>query len=142
MTRKQIWFLGGGLAVILVGGLSIAATQDQGLAVQVATVGREDLQAKVSANGKIQAVTKADISANVIGQVTRLAVKEGDRVTKGQFLMEIDPRSASANADAMKASLQAALSDLASATANLRQAKSDLDRAQANRTAGIISTAD
>ena len=122
MKRKQMWILGGGLTVILIVGLSIAATQDQGLAVQVATVGQENLQSKVSANGKIQAVTKADISANVMGQVTRLAVKEGDRVSKGQFLMEIDPRSASANADAMKASLQAALSDLASASANLRAA--------------------
>ena len=142
MKRKPLFILGGGLAVLLIGGLSIAGMQDKGLAVQVATVGREDLQSKVSANGKIQAVTKADISPNVIGQVTRLAVKEGDRVTKGQFLMEIDPRSARANADAMQANLQATQSDLISATANLAQAKSDFERAKANRTAGIISAAD
>ncbi|HEX9011739.1 MAG TPA: efflux RND transporter periplasmic adaptor subunit, partial [Holophagaceae bacterium] len=89
-----------------------------------------------------QAVTKADISANVIGQVTRLAVKEGDVVKKGQFLMEIDPRNARANADAMQANLQAAHSQLESATAALVQAKSDFERAKANRTAGIISAAD
>ncbi len=142
MTRKKVWFLVGGLAILLIAGLSIASMKDKGLAVQVAKVGRENLQSKVSANGKIQAVTKADISANVMGQVTRLAVKEGDRVTKGQFLMEIDPRSASANADAMKANLLAAQSDLASATANLAQAKSDFDRAKTNRDAGIISAAD
>jgi HlyD family secretion protein len=142
MKRKKLWFVLGGVAVLLIAGLSIAGMKDHGLGVQVATVGRENLQAKVSANGKIQAVTKADISANVIGQVTRLAVKEGDRVTKGQFLMEIDPRSASASTEGMKASLQAALSDLASATANLTQAKSDFDRAKANRDAGIISAAD
>jgi HlyD family secretion protein len=142
MKRKKLWILGGGLAVVLVGGLSIAGMQEKGLAVQVATVGRDDLQSKVSANGKIQAVTKADISANVMGQVTQLAVKEGDRVTKGQFLMEIDPRSARANTDAMQANLQATQSDLISATANFAQAKSDFERAKANRNAGIISTAD
>jgi len=142
MSRKKLWFLIGGVAILLIVGLSLAGMKDNGLAVQVATVGRESLQSKVSANGKIQAVTKADISASIMGQVTRLAVKEGDRVTKGQFLMEIDPRSASANADAMKAGLQAAQSDLASATANLSQAKSDFDRAKANRDAGIISAAD
>jgi HlyD family secretion protein len=142
MKKKQLWILGGGLAVVVIGGLSIAGMQDKGLGVQVATVGREDLRAKVSANGKVQAVTKADISANVMGQVTRLAVKEGDRVTKGQFLMELDPRSASANAEATKANLQAALSDLNSATANCNQARSDFDRAKANRDAGIISAAD
>ncbi|GLH71608.1 hemolysin D [Geothrix limicola] len=142
MKRKKLWFLGGGLVVLLVGGLSIAGMQDKGLAVQMAAVGRENLESKVSANGKIQAVTKADISANIIGQVTRLAVKEGDRVTKGQFLMEIDPRNARANADAMQANLQAILSDLTSATANLAQAKSDFERAKTNRDAGIISAAD
>jgi len=142
MTRKQMWILGGGLAVVLVLGVGIASSQDKGLAVQVAKVGRESLQSKVSANGKIQAVTKADISANVMGQVTRLAVMEGDRVKKGQFLMEIDPRNARANADAMQANLQATQSDLISASANLAQAKSDFERAKANREAGIISTAD
>ena len=142
MKRKQLWILGGGLAVVLIGGLSVAGMRDKGLAVQIATVGRENLQSKVSANGKIQAVTKADISASIMGQVTRLAVKEGDRVTKGQFLMEIDPRSARANADAMQANLQATQSDLTSATANLTQARSDFNRAKANRDAGIISAAD
>jgi HlyD family secretion protein len=142
MKRKQVWILGGGLAVVLIAGLSIAGMQDKGLAVQVAAVGRENLQSKVSANGKVQAVTKADISALVMGQVTRLAVKEGDRVSKGQFLMEIDPRSARANADAMQANLQATQSDLTSAIANLAQSKSDHERAKSNRNAGIISAAD
>jgi len=142
MKRKQLWILGGGLAVVLVGGVAIAGMQEKGLAVQVAKVGRENLQSKVSANGKIQAVTKADISANVMGQVTKLAVKEGDRVVKGQFLMEIDPRSAKANTEAMQANLQATQSDLVSATANLAQARSDFERAKANRAAGIISAAD
>jgi len=142
MKRKKLWISFGALAVLLVGGVGIAGMQDKGLGVQVATVGKENLTAKVSANGKVQAVTKADISANVMGQVTRLAVKEGDRVTRGQFLMEIDPRSARANADAMQANLQAAQSDLISATANLAQAKSDLARAKANREAGIIAAAD
>ena len=142
MKRKKLWISLGALAVLLIGGVAIAGMQDKGLGVQVATVGKENLTAKVSANGKVQAVTKADISANVMGQVTRLAVKEGDRVTRGQFLMEIDPRSARANADAMQANLQAAQSDLISATANLAQAKSDLARAKANREAGIIAAAD
>ncbi len=142
MKRKKLWIGLGALAVLLIGGVGVASMQDKGLGVQVATVGRENLTAKVSANGKVQAVTKADISANVMGQVTRLAVKEGDRVTRGQFLMEIDPRSARANADAMQANLQAAQSDLISATANLAQAKSDLARAKANREAGIIAAAD
>ena len=142
MKRKTLWWVGGGLAVVLLGGVGVAGLQDKGLGVQVAPVGKENLVAKVSANGKVQAVTKADISSNVMGQVTRLAVKEGDRVVRGQFLMEIDPRNAKAISEAMQASVQAAQSDLASATATLGQARADFDRAKANRDAGIISASD
>jgi HlyD family secretion protein len=142
MTKnKKLLAIGGGVVLLLIVGLA-ASSGDKGLGIQVAPVERESLQAKVSANGKVQAVKKADISANMVGQVTRLAVKEGDLVKKGQFLMEIDPRSARANTDATHSSLQASLADLASAQANLTQAKSDFDRAKANRTAGIISAAD
>jgi HlyD family secretion protein len=142
MKRKHLWILGGSLTGLLVLGLGAASLREKGLAVQVAKVARENIQAKVSANGKVQAVTKADISASMMGQVTRLAVKEGDRVVKGQFLLEIDPRSARANSSAMEANLMAAQSDLASATTTLAQAKSDFERAKANREAGIISLAE
>ena len=36
----------------------------------MATVGREDIQAKVTANGKVQATKKVDISATIPGQIT------------------------------------------------------------------------
>lgn len=139
--KKKLFAIGGGVALLLIIGLA-ASRGEKGLGVQVTTAVREDLQAKVSANGKVQAVKKADISANVVGQVTRLAVREGDRVKAGQFLMEIDPRSARASTDATQAGLQAAQSDYTSSQANLLQIKADFDRAKANRAAGIISQAE
>lgn len=143
MTKKQkLWLFGGGVVVLALFSVAMASRGEKGAAVQVVQVGREDLQAKVSANGKVQAVTKADISANMVGQVTRLAVKEGDRVTKGQFLLEIDPRSARANSEAMEANLRAVQSDYASAKANHAQLKADFERAKVNHKAGIISQAE
>jgi len=142
MKRKQLWILGGGLAVVVIGGLSLAGMKDKGIPVQVATIGRENLQSKVSANGKVQAVKKVDISANVMGQVTKLAVKEGDPVKAGAFLMEIDPARSKATADSQAAASEAAAKDWDSAKARLAQAKSDFARAEANRKAGIISESD
>ena len=143
MTKKtKLWILGGSVAALVIFSVAMASRGEKGSAVQVALVGKEDLQAKVSANGKVQAVTKADISANMVGQVTRLAVKEGDRVSKGQFLLEIDPRSAKANSEAMEANMRAAQSDYGSAKANHLQVKSDFERAKANHKAGIISVAE
>ncbi len=141
MKRKQIWWLGGG-GVLLVG-LAVAAMRgDNGQPVQVALAARETITSKVSANGKVQAVAKVDISANLMGQVTRLAVKEGDLVQKGQFLMEIDPSRSRANAESLQANAQAASTELQSAEARLTQAQADFARAEANRKAGIIAQAD
>jgi len=142
MKRKKLWFIAGGVGLLLV--VSVAATRnnDKGPGVQAIQVKRERLISKVSANGTIQAVTKADISANVMGQVTKLAVKEGDRVKKGQFLLEIDPTRARADVAGAAAGAEASQSDLASAQARLAQAKADFDRAQANFKAGILSKAD
>ncbi len=142
MNRKKMALIGGGVLLLIVVVAAVVKGGDKGIPVQIATVGRESLISKVSANGKVQAVKKADISANLVGQVTRLAVKEGDVVKKGQFLMEIDPRSAKASTEATQAGMMAILSDLASAQANLAQAKADFDRAKANRAAGIISAAE
>jgi HlyD family secretion protein len=105
-------------------------------------VGRENLQAKVSANGKIQAVKKVDISANVMGKVTRLGVKEGDAVKAGQFLLEIDPSRSRASVEGFASSLQALEQDATSAKARLDQARKDFARAESNRKAGIISQAE
>jgi len=110
--------------------------------VQVGKVGREDLQAKVSANGKVQAQRKVDISATIPGQVTHIAVKEGDRVKKGQLLLQLDPVNTRSAAKSTEASLQALQRDVDSARASAAQARADFERAEQNHKAGIIPEAD
>jgi HlyD family secretion protein len=141
MKPKQLWFLGGGLALLVVVGV-LASRGEKGVPVQVGTVGREDIQAKVSANGKIQAVVKVDITANVMGPVTQLKVKEGDHVKKGDLLLEIDPVKSKAAVGSLRASLEATTHDFATAKARLDQARKDFDRAQANYKEGVISQSD
>ncbi|BDU78599.1 efflux RND transporter periplasmic adaptor subunit [Mesoterricola sediminis] len=141
MKPKQMWILGGGLAAVVVIGIA-ASRGDKGLPVQVATVAKENIQAKVSANGKVQAVKKVDITANVMGPVTQLKVKEGDVVRKGDLLLEIDPVRSKATVASLQASYQATSHDFETAKARLEQARSDFRRAEANHKAGIISQSD
>ena len=91
-----------------------------------------DLEAIVSASGKIQPVRQVDISANQMGRVTRLAVVEGQRVKAGDFLLEIDPRSLSGQLERGEASVAAARSSLQQAQTAVVQAKANLDLAQQN----------
>ena len=68
--------------------------------VNVETIQKRDLQAIVSASGKIQPKRLVNISADTMGRVTNLAVEEGERVKKGQFLLQIDPRNLTSAATA------------------------------------------
>jgi len=141
MKRKQ-WFILGGILVALTLAGVLGARRQTGLPVQVAVAAREDIQAKVSANGKIQAMKKVDITANSIGQVTRMMVQEGDVVRAGDLLLEIDPIRSRAAAQSLEAILRATTHDLDTAATKLLQARKDFVRADANRKAGIISQSD
>lgn len=144
MRRRKVWWIAGGIVLVTaaVGGISVATRGPKPTMVQTAEVGREDLQAKVTANGKVQAQKKVDISATIPGQVTRLAVREGDEVRKGQFLLQIDPVSPRAVARSSEFSMQALLRDRDSARFARDQARDDAERAEGNFRAGIISEAE
>ncbi len=142
MKKKLIWSF---LVLLVVAGIAGLAAKNRGpkaTEVQVAKVGREDLQAKVSANGKIQAQKKVDISATIAGQITNIAVEEGDPVTKGQLLLQIDPVSPRAQVRGSEASIDALKREVDSARASLEQFRADFRRAEGNFAAGIVPAAD
>lgn len=142
MKRKWLWITLVILLLVAVGGFAASRRGPKATEVQMAKVGREDIQAKVSANGKIQAQKKVDISATIPGQITRLAVEEGDRVKKGQFLLQIDAANPRAAARSNEYSMQALRGDVESARAALAQAQDDFRRAENNYKAGILPSAD
>src|SRR5436190_13626320 len=111
-------------------------------AVTIAKVEKADLTSKVTANGRIDAKRKVDLSANVMGQIVNLAVREGDTVKKGAFLLQIDQKQLAASAEGAAASLQALFSDRDAARANLAEAERNYQRAQTNYNAKIIPLAD
>jgi len=140
--KRWIWIV---IIALVLGGIVFATIKKRskvGVEVQIAKVGKEDLQAKVSANGKIQAQKKVDLSATVPGQITQLAVEEGDAVTKGQFLLQIDATPQRTAAQSTAHSLEALEREVESARASLSQAQADYRRAEGNHGAQIISDAD
>jgi HlyD family secretion protein len=143
MKRRKIW-VGVGIVVVIaaVAGIVYARRGPKPVAVQTAVVGRGDLQAKVTANGKVQAQRKVDISATIPGQITQLAVREGDAVKKGQLLLQIDATSPRSVARSSEFSMQALLKDLDAARFGKEQAGADAARAAENFAAGILSAAE
>jgi HlyD family secretion protein len=98
----------------------------------VETIRARDLEAIVSASGKIQPKRLVNISADTSGRVVDLAVNEGDRVTPGQFLMQIDPRTLRTRVESGKAALQGAQAALEQSRQAVETARVRLTVAQQN----------
>ena len=144
MSKK--WKIGIGLAVaalLVIVFVASSRARDRNVPrVTTAKVEKVDLVQKVTANGKIQARVKVDLSALVMGQITNLAVKEGDKVAKGQLLLQIDKAQLAAQAAGRAASLAAMQNDLLASRANADQARIDFQRAKRNYDAHILPEAD
>lgn len=131
MTRRRWWIAG---AVLLLVGAGAAGrywyTRDTGIEVTTEALYARDLEAIVSATGTIQPQRQVNVSANTMGRVTRLAVREGERVKAGQFLLEIDPRSLAGQLQRGEAGVAAARSALAQSRTGVEQARATLDLAR------------
>lgn len=133
MSRKNVLTAFG---VILVGGLGVAAylwfTKNPAITVTTEAVKERDLEAIVSASGRIQPKRLVNISADTPGRVVDLAVNEGDRVARRQFLLQIDPKSLRTRVDSGTASLQAAEASLDQQRQSVQTARVQLEQAQRN----------
>src|SRR4029453_10723963 len=144
MSKKVKIILGIVAAVVVVGVLAafIRGKEKDVPRVTTAKVEKADLVSKVTANGKIQAQRKVDMSALVMGQIVNLAVKEGDKVKKGQLLLQIDQKQLAAQAQGAGGGLAAMRDALDAAKSTAAQAKFDYDRAAANFKGHILAEAD
>ena len=131
MSRKKIIIA---VVVVLVLGAAVAANvyyrRETGITVTAEAIRARDLEALVSASGRIQPKKQVNISANRMGRVTRLAVEEGQRVKEGQFLLEIDPRQLEGQLQRSVAGVAAAESGLQGARLSVQQAEINLEQAQ------------
>ena len=148
MSRNKKILIGVGIVLILgaIAFANIKFKRTPGVTVNVEAIQKRNLDAIVSASGKIQPKLFVNISADYMGRVTNLAVNEGDRVNKGQFLLQIDPRNLRTRVESGEASLQAARSQaqqfrlaLDSARVALKQAEENHRRQQDLWKAGLTT---
>jgi len=132
-TRKKVI-----IAIIVVAVLGAAAganiyfRREQGPSITAEAIRARDLEAIVSASGKVQPKRQVNISAQQMGRVTRLAVEEGQRVKAGQFLLEIDPRQLEGQLRRGEASVAAARSGLAQANVSVASAETAWEQSKAS----------
>jgi HlyD family secretion protein len=130
MKKKYFIFIGIALLVVILIFVNVRAKRQRALAVQAEEVTRRDLTMVISASGSVRPKRKVDISASSIGKVTKVAVREGDVVERGQFLLQIDPIELETAVARIEAMLEAAKANERQAVAQADQAKNDYERAK------------
>ncbi len=143
MNKKKI-FIAIGVVVILAIFIIANLRQSEGgqIEVTVEKVKRGDITQVVSGPGKIQPEKEVKISANVSAEITGIFVEEGDRVKKGQLLVELDKTKYVAAVDRARSTKKSAEASLTKARNDYKRMKelfdknltslADLENAEAN----------
>jgi len=118
------------LASAIVGGVSIINEQEEVLEVQTTKVERARIVQKVQASGKIQPKAQVKISADVSAKITRMNVKEGDWVEKGDLLLELDRERYLASVEIEEANVRSAQANANLVQENVAQTERVFKRAK------------
>ncbi|MGZ3406037.1 MAG: efflux RND transporter periplasmic adaptor subunit [Polyangia bacterium] len=97
VRKRRHWVRNSAILLLLVGGAVLFFTKRGGAGPKeldqtlITTVKRADLSIEVLETGKVQPREKVEIKSKVAGQVQKVFVDAGDRVKKGQLLLQLDP---------------------------------------------------
>ena len=114
---KKKWLIIAGVLVVIVIFVIVALKSNKvkRTPVTVEKAQKSDITSLVTATGKVKAQADVYISADVIGRIEELPVKEGDTVRTGELLIKIDSRSREMDVAQARGSLQSAKSALGTA---------------------------
>ncbi|HXR07070.1 MAG TPA: efflux RND transporter periplasmic adaptor subunit [Candidatus Acidoferrum sp.] len=140
--KKLVIFSIAAAAVIAVAVVASLKKSDPPVSVELEKVARRNLIEKVVANGKIEPVVQVKMSPEVSGEIIELAVKEGQRVKKGDLLVKIKPDNYLAASNSAAASYNLAVANKSTAEANLEKARLEYERSSGLFKAKLISDSD
>ncbi|HVH31655.1 MAG TPA: efflux RND transporter periplasmic adaptor subunit [bacterium] len=119
---RRIWLVAIAILVVGAGGFAAVRLRRDPAAsdrMRTARVTRGTVVLSVSATGTVQPASLVEVRSRATGTVTRVRVDEGQSVTAGEVLVEIDDPDARAAVESARASLRSAEAATASARARL-----------------------
>jgi multidrug efflux system membrane fusion protein len=118
----------------------------QAVPVRAVPASQSDVPLSVSAVGNVEAIHTVDVKSRVAGEVLQVAFQEGQNVTKGQLLFEIDPEPLNRQIAEIQADLakdaameQQARANVVKDQAQIKQTQAAADRGLELSKAGIFS---
>ncbi|ORM65491.1 efflux transporter periplasmic adaptor subunit [Pantoea rodasii] len=107
-----------------------------------AEVRQGNIENVIAATGKMDAIERVNVGAQVSGQVKKLYIKAGDNVTKGELIAEIDDQPQRSDLRNAQAALSVAQADLETREAALVRQDAQFKRLQAMIKANLVSRQD
>ncbi len=126
--KRKTWGLIAIAALILVP-LAIKFTASKPkIEVELAKVVKKEIQPSILASGNFVFRQQVQLSSEVIGKVSEVLVKEGDKVTQGQVLLRLDPTLIRAEMTQQKAMIRSSEINVERAQLNVNQQQINVDR--------------
>jgi HlyD family secretion protein len=129
MNRKLI----SGVAVAVVAVVAIGfqfRTAKRSIEIETATVQKKEIHPAILASGNFVYRQEVQLSSEVIGKVSEILVKEGDKIEKGQVLLRLDPVTYQAEVAQQESNQRSSLLAIERAEFNLRNQQRNLERSQ------------
>lgn len=134
--KRWVWLI---LAVLVIAiawyVLATRNSSDKSQAVLAEAVTRGDLEDSITAVGTLSALRSINVGAQVSGQLKKLHVEIGDKVSQGDLLAEIDPTPIEKKIEMSTAQLDNLKAQLVS-----KQAQLKLKRLNADRQIALLDT--
>lgn len=129
MTKKWLFSALTALVMILVF-WAYSASRSKPNPLMTAAVRQGDIENVIAATGKMDAIERVNVGAQVSGQVKKLYIKAGDNVRKGQLIAEIDDQPQRSDLRNAQAALSVAQADLQTRQATLVRQQAQFQRLQ------------
>ncbi|MEB5837316.1 efflux RND transporter periplasmic adaptor subunit [Pantoea dispersa] len=129
MTKKWLFAALTALVIILVL-WAYSASRSKPNPLMTAAVRQGDIENVIAATGKMDAIERVNVGAQVSGQVKKLYIKAGDNVRKGQLIAEIDDQPQRSDLRNAQAALSVAQADLQTRQATLVRQQAQFQRLQ------------
>ncbi|MBK9767974.1 MAG: efflux RND transporter periplasmic adaptor subunit [Chloracidobacterium sp.] len=140
MKRKFALIISLGAAAMFAGGCGKATettkqpeTAVDARNVTITKVTKSSIEDFYEATGTVKAKTTTQVSANIMGRIVSFPVAEGDTVSKGQVLVEIDNRESQAQFQKAQAGMREAQAGLIEIDRSVEAANAAVQTAEANR---------
>jgi HlyD family secretion protein len=130
-SRLLIIILVAVILLLVVAAVIKSKAKPKGEEVETEKVELRTIHETVSASGKVFPEKEVKISSDVSGEIVELFVEEGDSVTMGQVLANIDPESYESAVERAQATVNNAKSNLAMQRSSIETNKAQKEQIQA-----------